>query len=81
MDTCPAAILLVTAKISEVWGSCDLDSLWTESYLQLIPIHRFPAAHSCARRFFVWRGLSSEEIGHFRPVELKKGREWLVLPG
>ncbi len=28
----------------------------TNSYLQLIPINRFPAAHSCARRFFVWSG-------------------------
>jgi hypothetical protein len=30
-----------------------LDATMAPSYLQLIPIHRFPAAHSCARRFFV----------------------------
>ena len=30
-----------------------LDSAVSNSYLQHIPIHRFPAAHSCARRFFV----------------------------
>jgi len=33
-----------------------LDSKGSESYLRLIPFHRFPAAHSCARRFFVWYG-------------------------
>jgi len=30
-----------------------LDSAPSHSYLPIIPIHRFPAAHSCARRFFV----------------------------
>jgi hypothetical protein len=30
-----------------------LDSGEAESYLHDIPFHRFPAAHSCARRFFV----------------------------
>jgi hypothetical protein len=34
----------------------DLDSGRANSYLQLIPINRFPAAHSCARRFFAWQG-------------------------
>src|SRR5262249_26110106 len=30
-----------------------LDSSGGESYLRFIPFYRFPAAHSCARRFFV----------------------------
>jgi hypothetical protein len=33
-----------------------LDSAACESYLQRIPFHRFPAAHLCARRLFVWDG-------------------------
>jgi hypothetical protein len=41
-----------------------LDSAPVQSYLHHIPFHRFPAAHSCARRFFVWEGLSSDEMGH-----------------
>ena len=39
-------------------GQCEhgmpLDSAPCHSYLRLIPFHRLPAAHSCARRFFVW---------------------------
>jgi hypothetical protein len=30
-----------------------LDSAPGNTYLRLIPIHRFPAAHLCARRIFV----------------------------
>jgi len=30
-----------------------LDSPRPYSYLAFIPFHRFPAAHSCARRLFV----------------------------
>src|SRR3954467_6871311 len=61
--------------------SATLDSLRAHSYLQLIPFNRFPAAHSCARRFFVWRGFLATRWGGRRPVELKKDNEWLVSPG
>jgi hypothetical protein len=40
-----------------------LDSAALYSYLQLIPINRFPAAHSCVRRFFACDGVTSEEMG------------------
>ena len=50
--------LVVSAKIVNIRAftkGAALDSSLSHSYLQLIPIHRFPAAHLCARRFFVWR--------------------------
>ena len=43
--------------------SAELDSTALYSYLRNIPINRFPAAHSCARRFFVCTGVTSEEMG------------------
>ena len=63
-------------NIGNIRGLPPLDSPATwRSYFAPIPIHRFPAAHSCARRFFVWMGLSKRRDGvdgARRPVELKK---------
>ena len=62
---------VVTANIRE---HSAVDSRSLASYLQLIPIHRFPAAHSCARRFFAWSGaFLATRWGGWRPVELKEG--------
>jgi hypothetical protein len=38
-------------------GQGSLDSVPPHSYLHSIPINRFPAAHPCARRFFVFSGV------------------------
>jgi hypothetical protein len=59
------AFLARTHNAAAIAAFRTLDESKCQSYLQLIPFHRFPAAHSCARRFFVWKGVSSDEIGHF----------------
>ena len=59
-----------------------LDSGPPNSYLQLIPIHRLPGgAFVRASVFRLVGDFLATRWGGWRPVELKKGREWLVLPG
>jgi hypothetical protein len=68
------ANLFVSAKLGEDTKLDLLDSPEVESYLPFIPIHRSPAAHSCARRFFRYDpGLSSDEMGRLAPRGAEEG--------
>ena len=59
-----------------------LDSGPPNSYLLFIPIHRLPGgAFVRASVFRLVGNFLATRWGDWRPVELKKGREWLVLPG
>jgi hypothetical protein len=65
----------VSANIGNIRGSgCRLDSLGSESYLPLIPIHRLSGGAFVRASAFRLRGsFLATRWGGWRPVELKEG--------